>query len=126
MHAALCRLALFPNVTIIPTVSEPQHDFPAIRYGQADRSLAGFVAGRRRLRRRCACHDRAGGADYESRWRQIYSDPFVSIAKLVEHRKLMDRVIGWLDHPRQNSPKAGWTRKPVAHARAGSFEQESN
>ena len=33
MHSALCRLALFPNVTIIPTVSEPQEDFPAIRGG---------------------------------------------------------------------------------------------
>lgn len=32
-HAALCRLARFPNVTIIPVVSEPQSDFPAIRGG---------------------------------------------------------------------------------------------
>jgi NAD(P)H-flavin reductase/ferredoxin len=32
-HAALCRLARFPNVTIIPVVSEPQRDFPAIRGG---------------------------------------------------------------------------------------------
>jgi NAD(P)H-flavin reductase/ferredoxin len=32
-HAALCRLAPFPNVTIIPVVAEPQGDFPAIRSG---------------------------------------------------------------------------------------------
>jgi 3-phenylpropionate/trans-cinnamate dioxygenase ferredoxin reductase subunit len=32
-HSALCRLALFPNVTIIPVVAEPQSDFPAIRSG---------------------------------------------------------------------------------------------
>ena len=32
-HAALCRLAQFPNVTIIPVVSEPHSDFPAIRVG---------------------------------------------------------------------------------------------
>src|SRR5713226_9661408 len=34
MHSALCRLALFPNVTIIPTVSEPQSISPAIRSGR--------------------------------------------------------------------------------------------
>jgi NAD(P)H-flavin reductase/ferredoxin len=34
MHAALCRLALFPNVTIIMTVSEPQTVSPAIRTGR--------------------------------------------------------------------------------------------
>jgi NAD(P)H-flavin reductase len=34
MHAALCRLALFPNVTIIPTVSEPQNISAAIRIGR--------------------------------------------------------------------------------------------
>ncbi len=32
-HAALCRLARFPNVTIIPVVTEPQSDFPAFRGG---------------------------------------------------------------------------------------------
>ena len=32
-HSALCRLAPFPNVTIIPVVTEPQSDFPAIRSG---------------------------------------------------------------------------------------------
>jgi NAD(P)H-flavin reductase/ferredoxin len=32
-HSALCRLARFPNVTIIPVVAEPQSDFPAIRSG---------------------------------------------------------------------------------------------
>jgi 3-phenylpropionate/trans-cinnamate dioxygenase ferredoxin reductase subunit len=34
MHAALCRLALFPNVTIIPMVSEPQNISAAIRIGR--------------------------------------------------------------------------------------------
>jgi len=34
MHSALCRLALFPNVTIIPTVSEQQNVSPAIRSGR--------------------------------------------------------------------------------------------
>jgi len=34
MHSALCRLALFPNVTIIPTVSEPQSVSTAVRVGR--------------------------------------------------------------------------------------------
>ena len=34
MHAALCRLALFPNVTLIPMVSEPQQISHAIRTGR--------------------------------------------------------------------------------------------
>jgi len=42
MHKALCRLALFPNVTIIPTVSEPQEDFPAIRGGRPTDHLPGL------------------------------------------------------------------------------------
>ena len=33
-HSALCRLALFPNVTIIPVVAEPHGDFPAFRGGR--------------------------------------------------------------------------------------------
>ena len=34
MHAALCRLALFPNVTLIPVVSEPQNISHAVRSGR--------------------------------------------------------------------------------------------
>ncbi len=34
MHGALCRLALFPNVRIILTTSEPQRVSPAIRVGR--------------------------------------------------------------------------------------------
>src|SRR5262249_19236612 len=34
MYAALCRLALFPNVAIIPVVSEPQDVSAAIRIGR--------------------------------------------------------------------------------------------
>ena len=50
MHAALCRLALFPNVTIIPVVSEPQNVSPAIRTGPADRIYAASVG------ERCGLH----------------------------------------------------------------------
>ena len=45
MHSALCRLALFPNVTIIPIVSEPQDVSPADSQRTADRSSAESVAG---------------------------------------------------------------------------------
>ena len=34
MHGALCRLARFPNVTIVPVVSEPQNVSSAIRGGR--------------------------------------------------------------------------------------------
>jgi 3-phenylpropionate/trans-cinnamate dioxygenase ferredoxin reductase subunit len=47
---------------------------------------------------------------------KCYTDPFVSNAKLAEHSKLMERVIGWLDHPRRSSPKLQSAQKP---ARAG-------
>ena len=126
MHHALCRLALFPNVTIIPTVSEPQDDFPAIRGGRPTDHLPRlsptdvvYAAGAPAMTERVVRIAKAAGARY-------YSDPFVSTAKLAEHRKLMDRVIGWLDHPAKKSPKAQRVRKPVAYARAGSSEQESS
>ena len=38
MHAALCRLARFPRVKIIPIVSEPQNVSPAIRSGASHRA----------------------------------------------------------------------------------------
>jgi hypothetical protein len=44
---------------------------------------------------------------------RCYSDPFVSNAKLAEHSKLMERVIGWLDHPRRSSPKWQSAQKPA-------------
>lgn len=44
-HSALCRLALFPNVTIIPVVSEPQNSFPAIRVGRPTDHLPTLSSG---------------------------------------------------------------------------------
>jgi hypothetical protein len=43
MHAALCRLALFPNVTIIPIVSEAQNFSSAIRVGPPLAYLPGWL-----------------------------------------------------------------------------------
>ena len=45
MHAALCRLALFPNVTIIPVVSEPQNVSPRDPQRPADRLPAELDGG---------------------------------------------------------------------------------
>src|SRR5258705_6436111 len=118
MHAALCRLALFPNVTIIPTVSEPQSVSRAIRIGRPTDHLPNlsptdvvYAAGAPAMTERVARMAKAAGA-------KCYSDPFVSIAKLAEHSKLMKRVIGWRDHPRKNSPKLQSAQKPIARARA--------
>jgi hypothetical protein len=71
MHAALCRLALFPNVTLIPMVSEPQQISHAIQERPADRSSAETHAGRRGLYRGRAGHDRCGGANRKGRGRKV-------------------------------------------------------
>jgi NAD(P)H-flavin reductase/ferredoxin len=103
MHSALCRLALFPNVTIIPTVSEPQEDFPAIRGGRPTDHLPRlspndvvYTAGAPAMTESVGRIARAAGA-------RCYSDPFLPTTTPSEHRKLMDRVT-------------------VAYARAGSPE----
>ena len=75
MHAALCRLALFPNVTIILTVSEQQSRLLRHPHRTAHRSFAEIVAERSRLCRRCASHDRQRGTDRENRRRQLSYRP---------------------------------------------------
>jgi len=49
---------------------------------------------------------------------KCYTDPFVANAKLAEHNKLMERLIGWLDPPRRNSPK-------LQPARASSYRPQN-
>jgi NAD(P)H-flavin reductase len=112
MHAALCRLALFPNVIIIPTVSEPQSVSPAIRIGRPtdhlpilSRNDVVYASGAPAITERVARIAKAAGA-------KCYTDPFLSNAKLAEQNKLMGRLIGWLDHPRRDSPKLQPTQKP--------------
>ena len=113
MHAALCRLALFPNVTIIPTVSEPQSVSPAIRIGRPTDYLPNlsptdvvYTAGAPAMTEHVARIAKSAGA-------KCYSDPFVSNTKLAERSKLMEHVIGWLDHPRRSSPKLQSAQKPA-------------
>jgi 3-phenylpropionate/trans-cinnamate dioxygenase ferredoxin reductase subunit len=77
MHAALCRLALFPNVTIIPTVSEPQNASPAIRSGRPTDHLPNlspndlvYVSGAPAMTAQVARMAKAAGA-------RCFTDPFV-------------------------------------------------
>ncbi|MGQ0681761.1 2Fe-2S iron-sulfur cluster-binding protein [Bradyrhizobium sp.] len=76
-HAALCRLARFPNVTIIPVVAEPQRDFPAIRAGRPTDHLPPlspdtvvYTSGAPAMTESVGRIARAAGA-------RCYADPFV-------------------------------------------------
>jgi NAD(P)H-flavin reductase/ferredoxin len=104
MHAALCRLALFPNVTIIPVVSEPQSLSHAIRSGRPTDHLPNlspndvvYTAGAPAMTQSVARIAKAAGA-------RCYTDPFVSNAKAVDQSTLLARVTGWLNNGSQNPP----------------------
>jgi NAD(P)H-flavin reductase len=95
MHAALCRLALFPNVTIIPTVSEPQSVSPAIRTGRPTDHLPilsaddmVYVSGAPAMTAQVARMARAAGA-------RCFTDPFLSNATSNSQNKLV-RSLGRL------------------------------
>jgi NAD(P)H-flavin reductase/ferredoxin len=103
MHAALCRLALFPNVTIIPTVSEPQSVSSAIRTGRPADHLPAlspgdvvYASGSPAMTERVARIARAAGA-------RCHTDPFTSSARLAERSRLVQRLAGWLNRPRRLS-----------------------
>ena len=82
MHRALCRLALFPNVTIIPIVSEPQDISSAFRSGQPSDYLPRlspndvvYASAAPALTERVTRIARAAGAEY-------HVEPFVTHAEL--------------------------------------------
>lgn len=84
MHGALCRLALFPNVTIILTVSEPQRVSPAIRIGRPTDHLPKlspndlvYAAGAPAMTESVARIARTAGA-------RCHTDPFVPNANTFE------------------------------------------
>jgi 3-phenylpropionate/trans-cinnamate dioxygenase ferredoxin reductase subunit len=84
MHGALCRLALFPNVTIILTTSEPQRVSPAIRIGRPTDHLPElspndliYAAGAPAMTESVARMARTAGASY-------HADPFVPNANTFE------------------------------------------
>ena len=83
-HSALCRLARFPNVTIIPVVAEPQSDFPAIRAGRPTDHLPPlspdtvvYASGAPAMTESVGRIARAAGA-------RCYADPFVPTTTLAE------------------------------------------
>jgi NAD(P)H-flavin reductase/ferredoxin len=95
MHAALCRLALFPNVTIIMTVSEPQSVSPAIRSGRPTDHLPTllpddmvYVSGAPAMTAQVARMARAAGA-------RCFTDPFTPNAAPAEQGQLT-RTLGRL------------------------------
>jgi 3-phenylpropionate/trans-cinnamate dioxygenase ferredoxin reductase subunit len=105
MHAALCRLAPFPNVTIIPTVSEPQSVSPVIRAGQPADHLpilspndVVYAAGSPAMTEGVARIAKAAGA-------KCYTDPFTSNTKLTGQEKLAQRVTGWFNQTSRNSQR---------------------
>jgi 3-phenylpropionate/trans-cinnamate dioxygenase ferredoxin reductase subunit len=96
MHSALCRLALFPNVTIIPTVSEQQSVSPAIRSGRPTDHLPDlspddvvYTSGAPAMTDTVARLARAAGA-------RCYTDPFVPNHKPPEQAKPTEQAKGSL------------------------------
>jgi 3-phenylpropionate/trans-cinnamate dioxygenase ferredoxin reductase subunit len=101
MHPALCRLALFPNVTIIPMVSEPQGISPAIRVGRPLDYLPAmlpndvvYASGAPAMTNDVARLARIAGA-------VCYTDPFVPNAKAAEPAGLITRLFGAQDSARK-------------------------
>jgi 3-phenylpropionate/trans-cinnamate dioxygenase ferredoxin reductase subunit len=94
MHRALCRLALFPNVTIIPVVSEPQNVTTAIRTGRPLDFLPMlspddmvYTSGAPAMTNEIARVAREAGAS-------CHADPFVPNVKPAEQAGLMGRLFG--------------------------------
>jgi NAD(P)H-flavin reductase/ferredoxin len=98
MLSALCRLALFPNVTIIPTVSEPQDISSAIRVGRPtdympnlSQSDVVYTSGAPVMTETVSRIAKTAGA-------KCYADPFVSSSSIAGPDKLVERLIGWFQH----------------------------
>src|ERR1700761_4577686 len=98
MHSALCRLALFPNVTIIPTVSEPQDISSAIRIGRPTDYMPNlspndvvYTSGAPIMTEAVSRIAKIAGA-------KCYADPFVQSESIAGPAKLVGRLIGWFHH----------------------------
>lgn len=104
MHAALCRLALFPNVTIIPVVSERQSVSPALRNGRPTDFLPAlssddvvYTSGAPALTSQVAALAKAAGA-------ACHTDPFIAQAGgAAGHARLISRFTGWFDGSRKTA-----------------------
>jgi NAD(P)H-flavin reductase len=113
MHAALCRLALFPNVTIIPVVSEPQDVSAALRSGRPTDYLPEltaddmvYVSGAPAVTEGVSRIARAAGA-------ACHADPFVPTSEPEEQRSLITRVARWFDSPQESAEVLHAARPPA-------------
>jgi 3-phenylpropionate/trans-cinnamate dioxygenase ferredoxin reductase subunit len=94
MLTALCRLALFPNVVIIPIVSEPQSISPAVRVGRlidhlpvlSPRDVV-YTSGAPAMTEQVARIAKFAGA-------KCYTDPFQPTARSAEQNKLLQLLAG--------------------------------
>ena len=102
MHRALCHLAAFPNVKIIPVVSEAQGISQAIPSGRPTDHLPAllpddlvYTSGAPAMTESVARIARAAGA-------RCYTDPFVPNAKPIGYANLMARLVRSLDNLRSS------------------------
>lgn len=107
MHAALCRLALFPNVVIVPVVSEPQRVSTVIRTGRPTDFLPAltpedvvYTSGAPVMTNAVAQVAREAGA-------ACYTDPFVPHPREVDRAGLVERLFGAREAARKNQELLG-------------------
>jgi NAD(P)H-flavin reductase len=98
MCSALCRLAAFPNVTIIATVSEPQDISSVVRIGRPTDYLPNlsqndvvYTSGAPAMTENVSRIAKVAGA-------KCYADPFVPSTSIAAPDKLVERFIGWFQH----------------------------
>ena len=103
MDAALCRLALFPNVRIIPIVSEPQTASGALRKGRPTDYLPPlspsdvvYAAGAPAMTQSVARIAKAANA-------KCYTDPFISNGNQLNQSSLVTRMTRWFNDERRSS-----------------------
>jgi NAD(P)H-flavin reductase/ferredoxin len=96
MLRALCRLALFPNVTIVPVVSEPQTVSDVVRVGRPTDFLPPlrpddvvYTGGAPAMTATVAQMAKAVGA-------KCYTDPFIPDLKSAPQSDLIARVTDWI------------------------------
>jgi 3-phenylpropionate/trans-cinnamate dioxygenase ferredoxin reductase subunit len=94
MHAALCRLALFPNVAIIPVVSEPQQVSPAIRIGRPTDFLPQLTADDVVYTSGAPAMTNAVARVAREADAVCYTDPFVPHDREANRAGLMGRIFG--------------------------------
>ncbi|HUL88846.1 MAG TPA: 2Fe-2S iron-sulfur cluster binding domain-containing protein [Pseudolabrys sp.] len=114
MVPALCRLALFPNVTIVPVTSEPQDVTTAVRGGRPTDHLPDltphdiiFAAGAPEMVRAVAGIAAAVGA-------KCYSDPFEAASQRAG-TGLWSLATGWLNNESTVSGPMKRKRNPALH-----------